>query len=1386
MTGMQNWWSQSLKCTGAGRYYITSAGSYSATNYAMMAMYEGLVQFGDPGTYVFIYLVQTDTFPPTARFGIQSGYLATSSTYGALQMTRGVDGTIDGGPLPLVGTATSFPHNVSAQLYYSATLTGTGIYTTAASTVPQVILHAGLADLGTPSMVVYIRKAPTPLFLLASYFRGVQSLGASTWSNIYSVTLGQNDALTTDMFGIRTEAQYTPGALAGTGLYAPAASVSRAVFHAGLTNIGDPARMMYIFTVASRPYYLASSRADVVSEPAVGSAGYMVWTQPTLPACMLGSSWHVARVRSVDASANGPVFGPYVNASYRTGQVYTNESRVSAVIVHNGMTARNRDVTVNISWVDVNFKTTFDPSYNNSIASYSYTVPRNWSQSYPTFGGQVFEKSLCGFITATVSSSISRPTPSQSHSPTADPTISRTRSGPTESQSRSQTADPSMTRTWSYKHFTYSKSTGSNSITAPRSRSFSRSGGSRTRTAALTVTRTLSQSASYTVAATATATGVATATATVSAAATATVTALPTRTITGPQTATVSRPLTDSRTGGTRTRSPPVTQSHSVSQTQRTLSATHSLPPTASHSISQTLGVTQTLTLVPTASATHAPTSSRSSTETEPLTLSAVISLSNSIALSRSASQSLAVTASRTAARTESRSQSATAMPDFGPTLNVSDAAVRNATTSGTSLVVKASALVSLADWVFASSLPIVGIVVDVELDTTAGGTRYGPSPKTSCVVQPGNIPCVAVYSTGYGPAKCALPDVAATTEVFTIACSFSLPAYPASTLGATPIVFNASCSKCGAPVSGNTTFSHSADSSAVTGAPDGGAVSSRSRVASNGAAFTASCDGDAAAAVAVFPITVIVCVVVVIARGVWFAVVSRRSSETTIKRADDGSDSTGNSNRKDFQFGQRRLSSASAAVVQAPTVSVRHGLVPLHAWAGLVLPFHSHTAMQQAAVFATQIVASGAVTAGVMEAAGVNDAGAGALGTSPLTLTVIVAVGAPIIAAVAVRTPLHLLLMWHRIRDRRRYYVKSFDVPSERHAARHQTAALWTPRAGPKRQRAPANNMSASTFSFGSFSFPASNLPTPYAAVAEATTVPREQDPQGAFSARDSIAGDSASRDEDVGEQPSPLSNGSGAMLSLPAALRPRGSISSGSGSAAAGPRGAAPAVDPLDHPTTESNRLTPPTTMLPAPQLGAETNNAKDAMLKAPAALKGTSSPLASAYDLGQNCDTVRAETEETDSHRRQRRAAMLAAVPTHATHVRVSAYRSTAAAMGLALVLFVTAAVGGVLATRDWCAAAQARYNAAFAAVLAVDCLVASPLWVALLYLYRWVMAEPRVVVHGPRGARGSLGSGNASSGPQLPSMVPTATEQQQGEITATVEHEPYPIHNAWRRG
>jgi hypothetical protein len=627
-------------------------------------------------------------------------------------------------------------------------------------------------------------------------------------------------------------------------------------------------------------------------------------------------------------------------------------------------------------------------------------------------------------------------------------------------------------------------------------------------------------------------------------------------------------------------------------------------------------------------------------------------------------------------------------MPVYGPLLNVSHAAVRNATTSGSSLVVTASALVSLADWVFASSMPVVGVVVDVELDTTAGGTRYGPSPKTSCVVQPGNVPCVAVYSTGYGPAKCALPDVAATAEVFTIACSFSLPSYSASTLGVTPIVFNASCPKCGAPVSGNTTFSHSADSSAVTGAPDGGAVSSRGRVASSGTAFTASCDGDAAAAIAVFPITVIICAAAVIVRGVWFAVVLRRSSSE--QRSSDNVSSAGSSGDRSgtlgtagkgghsgFWFGLRRVTSASAAVVQAPTVSVRHGLVPLHAWAGLVLPFHSHTAVQQVAIFATQIVAAGAITAGVMEAAGVNDGGAGALGTSPFTLTVIVAIGAPFVAAVAVRTPLHLLLMWHRIRDRRRYYVKSFDAPSERDAARTQAAALWTPRAAPRR---PLDATSGCN-EIGSFT----------------------------------VAGFPAS-------MPAPEADG---LLHAP--------HSDGSAGGSAAPAPSAPAAD--------------------------------------------------------ASCGTA---TEGSDSQRHaqwrmQRRAAMLAAVPTHATHVRVSAYRSTAAAMGLALVLFVAAAVGGVLATRDWCAAAQARYNTAFAAVLGVDFLVVSPLWVALLYLYRWVMAEPRVVAHSPRGARGSVGSENASASSR---MAPAAAwqhqqQQQPGEIKAVVEHEPYPIHNAWRR-
>jgi hypothetical protein len=351
---------------------------------------------------------------------------------------------------------------------------------------------------------------------------------------------------------------------------------------------------------------------------------------------------------------------------------------------------------------------------------------------------------------------------------------------------------------------------------------------------------------------------------------------------------------------------------------------------------------------------------------------------------------------------------------------------------------------------------------------------------------------------------------------------------------------------------------------------------------------------------------------------------------------------------------------------------SPANGLIPLHAWVGLVLPFHPRTGVQQAAIFAAQVVTIGGIAAVIMEGAGVNDSdGAGALGTSHTTLALVVALGSPLAAAVLIRTPLHLLLMWSRIRDRRRHYVKTFDVGSERYAVRHMDAATWTTTVAPKEARR-----------------------------------------------RQSIASDS--------HQDASAKGDSGLW-------------------------------------TPKSND-------------------------EAPAAATPTSSSRRDDTAAAAVKDAHGFDAPDLMRHTARRPSRM----PTHATHVRVAAARSTATAMVLAFVLFAASVVAALVVTKGWCAEAQRRYNVALAAALGVDLLVMSPAWVGILWAYRAVMAEPRVVaLLNRRGNRSS----SAAPSPQAASVGEVdrgdaATPESQPPrpathgIKAQVLHEPYPIHNAWR--
>jgi hypothetical protein len=348
-----------------------------------------------------------------------------------------------------------------------------------------------------------------------------------------------------------------------------------------------------------------------------------------------------------------------------------------------------------------------------------------------------------------------------------------------------------------------------------------------------------------------------------------------------------------------------------------------------------------------------------------------------------------------------------------------------------------------------------MGVTVAISVDTTFGGTRYGPAPQTDCVASPGG-PCTRDYETGLGAVTCTIPTILATTDVVFLACNFTIPRYTALTLAGAAISYNATCPNCSGPASTVVILPEPAQG-------NGDPLLSRSDADSHSASvFASKCKADTAAVVAAFPLTVLGAALVVVVRTAhYFVTVRRVRAAAAAGRSGGGGGgssysgdkqryrSSGSNNTNGGASSGARASSKTpaVAVVQGPFMSRGRGLVPLHAWAGVVAPFHLHTAVQQSVILCVQVVAIAAIGAAVMEAAGADSSeswqGPSALGFSSVSLTVVVAICAPIAAAVAVRTPLHLLLMWHRIRDRR-YYVKSFEQGSQRYAARVHAAALW------------------------------------------------------------------------------------------------------------------------------------------------------------------------------------------------------------------------------------------------------------------------------------------------------------------------------------------------------
>jgi hypothetical protein len=76
--------------------------------------------------------------------------------------------------------------------------------------------------------------------------------------------------------------------------------------------------------------------------------------------------------------------------------------------------------------------------------------------------------------------------------------------------------------------------------------------------------------------------------------------------------------------------------------------------------------------------------------------------------------------------------------------------------------------------------------------------------------------------------------------------------------------------------------------------------------------------------------------------------------------------------------------------------------------------------------------------------------------------------------------------------------------------------------------------------------------------------------------------------------------------------------------------------------------------------------------------------------------------------------------------ATHTRVSCARTQVAAVGLAVTIGTAAIAVAAFASNGWCPAAVRRYGVVAAAALAVDCVALQVVWVGGVALWRWMTA------------------------------------------------------------
>jgi hypothetical protein len=294
-------------------------------------------------------------------------------------------------------------------------------------------------------------------------------------------------------------------------------------------------------------------------------------------------------------------------------------------------------------------------------------------------------------------------------------------------------------------------------------------------------------------------------------------------------------------------------------------------------------------------------------------------------------------------------------------------------------------------------------VVVVITPDLGAAGLPSASGVSLACVVD--GVACAASYTDSGAPAStCAVGDLATGVTSEAITCEVGLPSYlPNATAVKVPLVLNATCSN-GCPYDAIALFPFVGSPASAVNGTVADPLSSRNELGRDGGlgkycgAMQQDDERDSSAIPVHFVAAGILAAVTLARACLW------RFYRPTQAAGPDVSCSCG---------GPARCGDSAAL----------RGLAPLHVYVGLVAPFHAAAAVAQAA---TALAHCAVITAAVAVLLRVTNFG----GTGPLAavnsgyLWAVLLVVPGTVAAVAVRTPLHVLCTLRHIMDRRRLYL--------------------------------------------------------------------------------------------------------------------------------------------------------------------------------------------------------------------------------------------------------------------------------------------------------------------------------------------------------------------------